>query len=92
MPGVALVFTDLVGGTGIITGPGSGTVLVQARPVSLIGDTVSSHGEPPHTKPVIITGSATVRVDGRAVTVQGISQATCGHPVTTGSATVIIGI
>lgn len=85
MPGVARVTTDLVGGTGVITGPGASTVLVNGRPLSIVGDTVAPHGEPPHTNPVILTGSPTVRAQGRPITVEQISQATCGHLATTGS-------
>lgn len=90
MPGAARVTQDLVGGRGVIVGPGSATVFVEGRPLSLIGDAVSSHGEPPHTKATIITGSATVRADGRPVSVQTISRATCSDIVSTGSFTVKI--
>ena len=84
MPGAARVGVDIVGG-GTIVGPGSPTVKVDGSPLSYIGDQVSSHGNSPHTSPTIITGSATVKADGRNVSVESISTATCGHNVNTGS-------
>lgn len=87
MPAVARVGVDQVA-SGVITGPGSATVFVDGLPASVIGDTVSAHGEPPHTTPTVATGSSTVFVDGKPLTLQGISTVSCGHSVSTGSATV----
>lgn len=89
MPGAARVGVDVVA-TGVILGPGSVTTRIDGAPASLLSDTVSAHGEPPHTAPPIESGSATVKIDGRPVTVQGISVAACGHAVSTGSITVRI--
>ena len=91
MPPAGKVFESLVGPGGVVTGPGAATVLIEGKPASIIGDTVSAHGEPPHSKPFIITGSSTVRIESRNATVVGISQATCGHKVSTGATSVIIG-
>lgn len=79
---------DLIGGTGVITGPGAPTVLVNDLIISTIGDIGTSHGEPPHTNPVIETASPTVFAMDQPVTVQFISVASCGHSVTTGAPTV----
>lgn len=87
MPQLGLVSRSLVG-TGTDLGPGAATVFAEGVPVSVVGDIVSPHGAPPHVRPTIVTGSATVRAQGRAVVVQGLSTATCAHIVTTGAATV----
>lgn len=88
MPNVARVGVDLVGGTGVITGPGVPTVVVNDLPISVVGDRVAPHGEPPHTTPTIILGSPNVFAEDRQISVQNISVADCAHPVTTGSADV----
>jgi uncharacterized Zn-binding protein involved in type VI secretion len=87
MPGVARVGQD--NALGLITGPGVPTVLVNGAPISVVGDTVEAHGEPPHNKSIIASGSATVFAGGRNITVQSISLSSCGHPVFTGSPNVI---
>lgn len=88
MPGVARTTVDLVGGTGQITGPGAISVLVDGVPISVVGDLVAPHGNPPHTNPTIVIGSPTVRAEGKPITVQINSTATCFHQVTSGSLTV----
>ena len=87
MPQLGLVKRSLVG-PGTDLGPGAATVFAEGAPVSLVGDIVSPHGGSPHTRATIVTGSATVRAQGRRVVVQGVSVATCGHVVNTGAATV----
>lgn len=89
MPALGLVGLSIVG-TGIDIGPGSPTVMADGLPVSLVGDKVTPHGKPPHTTPIIVTGSQTVLVDGRPPVVQGLSIASCGHVVVTGALTVDI--
>lgn len=91
MPGAGRVSEDLVGGTGLITGPGSASVQINSKPASVVGDICATHGESPHTNPPIMTGSSSVIIDGKPAVVQGISQAQCGHNVTTGSPDVLIG-
>ncbi len=76
---------------GVITGPGSTKVLINNLPASVVGDGVAAHGDVPHAKAVIVTGSASVFIEGKPATVQTISAASCGHAVTTGSLNVIIG-
>lgn len=85
----ARVGLDLVA-TGVITGPGTPTVLVNNVPASVVGDTVAPHGPPPHSNPVIVTGAATVRFENRPPATLGVSIASCGHPVSSGSPTVIV--
>jgi len=87
MPAIGLVTQSLVG-TGIDLGPGALTVFAEFKNVSVVGDKVSPHGKPPHTAPTIISGSDTVFAEGKPVVVQGISKASCAHPVNTGAATV----
>jgi uncharacterized Zn-binding protein involved in type VI secretion len=87
MPQLGLVGRSLVG-PGTDLGPGAATVIAEGAPVSVVGDLVSPHGEPPHTSPTIISGSATVFAEGKPVVVQGLSTASCAHVVNTGAATV----
>lgn len=85
----ARVGVDLVA-TGVITGPGTPTVLVNNVPASVVGDTVAPHGAPPHSNPVIVSGAATVRFENRPPAITGRSVASCGHPVSTGSPNVFV--
>jgi uncharacterized Zn-binding protein involved in type VI secretion len=87
MPQLGLAGKSLVG-PGTDLGPGAPTVFAEGVPVSVVGDLVSPHGEPPHTSPTIANGSATVFANGKPVVVQGLSKATCAHAVTTGAVTV----
>lgn len=87
MPGVARIGRD--NALGIIEGPGISSVIVNGVPVSVVGDTVSSHGAPPHTKAVIVTGSSTVFAGGKPISLQSISTCTCNHTVITGSPNVL---
>lgn len=75
-------------GAGVEIGPGAPTVLVEGSPVGVIGDKITPHGKPPHTAPTVVTGSATVRAEGKPVVVQGLSKASCGHAAASGAATV----
>lgn len=85
MPSVSRIGVDTVAGVALIGGPGAPTVTVNDIIISTIGDIVSAHGEPPHTTPTIVTGSPTVFAIDQPITVQGISIASCQHPVATGS-------
>jgi len=75
--------------TGVIVGPGAPTVLVGGVPVSVIFDQISTHGEPPHTVATVVKAATTVFAEGRPITVQGTSIASCGHPASTGIPTVL---
>ena len=90
MPALGLVKKSVVG-TGIDQGPGSKTVTCEYKKVSLVKDTVTPHGAPPHNKAFIINGSKSVIADGEPVVVQTISKASCGHPVNSGAISVIVG-
>lgn len=74
----------LVGGKAPIIGPGAPTVLAQGSPVSVLGDNVTSHGEPPHAKAVIISSSFTVKAMGRGIVRNG-DIASCGDTVKSAS-------
>lgn len=56
--GAARCGRDIAGG--MIIGPLSKNVYVNNKLVSVIGDPVAGHGPPPHSCPVMITGSRTV--------------------------------
>lgn len=86
---VARVGPDLVGGTGAIVGPGASTIRVNDLPLSLVGDRVAAHGEPPHTSPTILTGPSGIVAENRKISVVNISTAECAHQVTTGSPNVV---
>jgi uncharacterized Zn-binding protein involved in type VI secretion len=79
----------LVGGKAPIIGPGAPTVLAEGMPMSCLGDQVSPHGEPPHTKATIVQSSFTVIAMGRGVVRMG-DIASCGDVVISAS-TVLIG-
>ena len=76
-------------GPGMIMGPCATTVFCEGMPVSLIGDSVSPHGEPPHTSSIVMLGSFSVFAEGRNVTKTG-SPTSCGHTVNMGSFTVFV--
>lgn len=80
---VARVRQDKAGG--LISSPGAPSVKVNGTPISTVGDTVMPHGNSPHTKAVIKTGSGTVKAEGKRVARKGKSVASCGHNVSTGS-------
>jgi uncharacterized Zn-binding protein involved in type VI secretion len=92
MPALGLVKGSLVK-TGLITGPGAIGPLVRAefKTVSVVGDTVASHGETPHSVTTIATGSSTVNANGKPVTVATVSTAFCQDQVDTGAGTVNVG-
>ena len=50
-------------GPGMVMGPCAATVFCEGMPVSLIGDSVSPHGEPPHSSSMILLGSFSVFAD-----------------------------
>lgn len=74
-------------GPGMIMAPCAVTVFCEGSPVSLIGDSVSPHGEPPHTNSFIVNGSFTVFVEGKGVSRTG-SATSCGHSVSFGAISV----
>lgn len=76
---------------GAIAGPGAPKVRIEGSIASTIKDGVGPHGETPHTKATIETGSTKVFYQNKAATVQTISAASCGHTATTGATKVFIG-
>lgn len=72
----------------------SDDVIINGRPAASIGSLVLPHAPKkyPHGAPTkIITGSPTVLVNGKPMAFLG-STTTCGHPIVTGSADVVVGI
>jgi len=92
MPALGLVKGSLVK-TGLITGPGAVGPLVRAefKTVSVVGDTVASHGETPHSATTIANGSTSVYANGKPVTVATVSKAVCQDQVSTGATSVFVG-
>ena len=78
MPGIARdAGTDIAGGPAI---QGSPNVFVNNKPVVRIGDAIMGHGRPPHTAPVMVGGSGTVKVNNIGVSRAG-DPASCGHTI-----------
>lgn len=80
---VSLVGKDSAGA--VIVGPGASSWTWNGSPISLLGDMVTGHGEPPHNAPAIVTASPWMFIDGTPVTRVG-SVASCGHGATGSSA------
>jgi uncharacterized Zn-binding protein involved in type VI secretion len=89
MPKAGRVGVDKAGG--VITGPGSPNVFTNNKKASVLKDIVATHGDSPHVQPPIVSGSKSVFINNKPATVQTISKAACGHPVSTGSPNVYIG-
>jgi len=70
---------------GVISGPCAPTVLINGRPASVVGDSVTPHpccGKPgcsPHCSAKTTTGSPTVLAEGKPIVRKGDPD-TCGHP------------
>jgi uncharacterized Zn-binding protein involved in type VI secretion len=58
--GATRVGLDIAGAT--ILGPGKPTVFVNGLPISVVGDIIVGHGEPPHSSPVTTSTGGTVFV------------------------------
>ncbi len=87
MPGVSRVGLDVAGGT--IIGVLVPTVRVNGRKVAVKGAAVAGHGPSPHSNPVMVGCSSTVRAGGIGVCRRG-DAASCGHTAT-GSSDVFAG-
>jgi uncharacterized Zn-binding protein involved in type VI secretion len=79
MPKVALTTIDKAGGT-ILSGQNTvgGNNGVK---YAVVGDPVQGHGDSPHNSPVMIQGSAILRINGIPVVLKG-HLASCGHAAT----------
>ena len=82
MTGVARVGIDSAGG--IILGGGQSFVYANSSLIAVVGDAVAPHGDAPHSAPTLVTGSATVFINGIPVCRQG-DLASCGHSISSGS-------
>lgn len=72
----------LVGGRAMIEGPGAPTVKAEGFVVSVMGDSVLSHGEGAHAKATIATASTSVRAGPTNMGVVRTGDiATCADPV-----------
>lgn len=81
MPAIAR-HNDVVGGGGIIATATKMTV--NGRPVALLGDSVTDHGDGAHSSATLVAGSAKITCEGRPVVLVGHA-ASCGHTVSSGS-------
>jgi len=84
---------DPTGHPGLVTGPGTATVLIAGQPAVSAGDLHTCSMPPtagPHPPSPFPKGSSTVLVGGKpALRVGDVSG--CGAPITTGAMTVLIG-
>ncbi|MGA7458978.1 MAG: PAAR domain-containing protein [Candidatus Korobacteraceae bacterium] len=83
---------DPSGHPGVITGPGTPTVLIGGMPAATVGDlhTCSFPGLPVHPPTPIVMGSTTVLIGGKPAARVG-DTAGCGAPIVAGAFTVMIG-
>jgi len=83
---------DPSGHPGVITGPGTPTVLVGGLPAATVGDlhTCAFPGLPPHPPTPIVVGSGTVLIGGKPAARLGDTSG-CGAPIVAGEFTVLIG-
>jgi uncharacterized Zn-binding protein involved in type VI secretion len=77
MPGISRVGVDAAGGT--IVGNLAPTVFVNGSPIAVQGAAVAGHGRSPHSSPIMVGASGTVKANGIPVCRAGDS-ASCGHP------------
>ena len=86
MPGVVRVDIDSAGGA--ISEAKVSSVLVNGKPVAVLGCRVNGHGISPHSSPVMAQASNNVLAGGHKICRAG-DVATCGHAAT-GSSNVFI--
>jgi uncharacterized Zn-binding protein involved in type VI secretion len=83
---------DPSGHPGVITGPGTPTVLIGGMPAATVGDLHTCSFPPPavHPPTPIVIGSTTVLIGGKPAARVG-DTAGCGAPIVAGEFTVTIG-
>lgn len=92
MPPAARV-GDLTGHPGVITGPGTATVLIGGLPAAVLGDSHTCSMPPPagpHPPGTIEMGSATVLIGGKPAARMG-DLVSCKAPIVLGAFNVLIG-
>jgi uncharacterized Zn-binding protein involved in type VI secretion len=83
---------DPSGHPGVITGPGTPTVLIGGMPAATVGDIHTCSFPPPavHPPTPIVVGSSTVLIGGKPAARVG-DTAGCTAPIVAGEPTVVIG-
>jgi len=91
MPAAARLL-DPSGHPGVVTGPGTPTVLIGGMPAATVGDLHTCSFPPPavHPPSPIVMGSTTVLIGGKPAARVG-DTAGCGAPIVAGEFTVMIG-
>jgi len=91
MPAAARLL-DPSGHPGVVTGPGTPTVLIGGMPAVTVGDLHTCSFPPPavHPPSPIVMGSTTVLIGGKPAARVG-DTAGCGAPIVAGEFTVMIG-
>lgn len=85
--GIGRVTEDIAGGP--IIGALAPSVIVNGKPVAVVGAAVAGHGKPPHAAPVMVQGSSNIFAEGKRVCATG-DTASCGHPLVNGSSNILI--
>lgn len=88
MPGVVRQGDTDTGGGAALSGVSS--VLVNGRPIVVVGTPVSKHGRGPHSSPKTADGVSSVLAGNKPINVQG-NPDTCGHTRASASGDVIAG-
>jgi len=88
MPGACRIGDSNNGGGKITEGVGS--VIINGKPVAVIGAKISPHGKGKHASATVVEGSGTVIAEGKGVTFIGAAN-DCGHSNQSGSGDVIVG-
>ncbi len=76
MPGISVVGMDSAGG--VITGGGQSFATYNGAAISVVGDSVASHGDGAHRGPSMVQGSSFFTINGIPVVISG-KLASCGH-------------
>jgi uncharacterized Zn-binding protein involved in type VI secretion len=86
MPAIVLN-GDIVGGSAIAT---ESSVYINGKNVVCVGDSITPHGDGGHSGAVMVQGSSTVFIGGKAVCRSG-DAASCGHTAISSYTQVVIG-
>lgn len=88
MPGVCRIGDQNNGGGRILEGVSS--VMVNGKPVAVVGAKISPHGKGKHGSAVVQQGNGSVLAGGKPITFVGATD-DCGHAHQTGSGDVNVG-
>ena len=88
MPKAALQGTSIAGAP---ISSGASKTKIESQPAARKGDTVTAHGDSPHSNPKIASGSSKVIIEGKPAARVGADKASCGHGISGGASKTNIG-